>query len=193
VNRPKDPALRRKLLEGAVQYVMRHGIGGLSLPPLAEEIGTTPRMLIHHFGSKETLVAEVLLVMEESFAAQAAADVDEHRSARATITDLWNQIAAPDREHALRAMFEVWGQALVHPERYKGFLESMTEPWIQLLQRQLEQSGRKPAEAAVLATLAVGAFQGLQLGRLTIGDDRRSKAALRLLVDWIDPPSSRVK
>ena len=191
VNRPKDPALRRKLLEGAVQYVLRHGIGGLSLTPLAEEVGTTPRMLIHHFGSKETLVTEVLLAMEESFARQAASDVDEHRDVCETLIDMWNQIAAPEQEHALRAMFEVWGQALVHPEKYRTFLDSMTAPWIRLLQRQFEHSGHKPAEAATLATLAVGAFQGLQLVRLTSKDDKRSKQALRMLLSWLDPSRQR--
>jgi AcrR family transcriptional regulator len=188
MNRPKDPALRRRLLERAAQYVLRHGVGGLSLRPLAKEIGTTARMLIHHFGSKETLVTEVLLAMEQN-ARQAASDTDDSRSVHVMLSRMWDDIAAPRKEHALRAMFEVWGQALVHPDRYQSYLESLTEPWIELLQRRFEQSGRKAAEAAILATLAVGAFQGLQLVRLTSGEGRRSEAALRMLLQWLDPPS----
>jgi AcrR family transcriptional regulator len=191
MNRPRDPALREKLLERAVQYVLQHGVGGLSLRPMAKNIGTTARMLIHHFGTKETLVAEVLLAIEHGFAQRTAAYIGDDRTVGFTLKHMWTETAAPAMEPALRAMFEVWGQALVHPTRYKSFLKSLAEPWINLLRRRFELSGRKPAEAAVLATLAVGAFQGLQLVRLTGGDDMRSEAALNALVQWLDPPSDK--
>jgi hypothetical protein len=94
-------------------------------------------------------------------------------------------------DSALRAMFEVWGQALVRPSRYESFLESLTEPWIDMLRRRFEHAGHKAADAAILATLAVGAFQGLQLVRLTSGDGARSAAALKTLMQWLDPPSPK--
>jgi AcrR family transcriptional regulator len=188
MNRPKDPALREKLLERAVQYVLQHGIGALSLRPMAKNMGTTARMLIHHFGTKETLVNEVLLAIEHGFARRTAAYIGDNQTVGRTLLHMWTETAAPTMEPALRAMFEVWGQALVHPTRYQSFLESLTEPWINLLRRRFEQSGRKPAEAAALATLAVGAFQGLQLVRLTGGDNMRSEAALKSLAHWLDLP-----
>jgi AcrR family transcriptional regulator len=158
---------------------------------MAKDIGTTARMLIHHFGSKETLVAEVLLAIEQGFAQRTAAHLGEDRSVSFTLNRMWNETAAPAMDSALRAMFEVWGQALVHPDRYESFLASLTEPWIDMLRRRFEQSGYKPAAAVVLATLAVGAFQGLQLVRLTSGDGARSAAALKTLMQWLDPPSPK--
>lgn len=189
MNRPKDPELHKKLLDEAVQYVLKHGVGGLSLRPMAEEIGTTARMLIHHFGSKETLIAEVLLSIEQGFAQRTAAQFEKKADIGLTVSRLWSEAAAAAMEPALRAMFELWGQALIHPHRYRSFLDSLTEPWINLLRPRFEQSGHKPAEAAVLATLAVGAFQGLQLIRLTSGDGARSEAALRMLLQWLEPGS----
>jgi AcrR family transcriptional regulator len=186
MNRPKDPALREKLLERAVHYVLRHGVGGLSLRPLAKEIGTTARMLMHHFGSKEALVADVLVAIEERFAQRVAGYVGDERSVRLTLNRMWNETSASAMDASLRAMFEVWGQALVHPSRYEKLLQWLTEPWIDMLRRRFERAGHKPAEAAVLATLAVGAFQGLQLVRLTGGDGARSKAALKTLIDWLE-------
>jgi len=170
--------------------VLRHGVGGLSLRPLAGEIGTTARMLMHHFGSKEALVAEVLTSIERGFAERTAVHRGAGRSVGETLRGMWRETAEPAMEPALRAMFEVWGQALVQPDRYRSFLDSLTEPWIALLQRRLEESGCKRAEAAVLATLVVGAFQGLQLVRLTSGDAARSEAALRALLRWIDSRST---
>jgi AcrR family transcriptional regulator len=191
MNRPKDPALRQKLLERAVQYVLRHGVGGLSLRPMAKDIGTTARMLIHHFGSKETLVADILVAIEQGFAQRTAAYVGDDRTIRFILNRMWSETAAPAMDSALRAMFEVWGQALVCPSRYESFLESLTEPWIDMLRRRFEHAGHKAADAAILATLAVGAFQGLQLVRLTSGDRARSAAALKTLMQWLDPPSPK--
>jgi AcrR family transcriptional regulator len=187
MNRPKDPAIRQKLLDAAVQYVLRHGVGGLSLRPMAKNIGTSARMLMHHFGSKETLIAEVLLAIERGFAQRTAAFTGDNYSISFTLSKMWNETAASTMEPALRAMFEVWGQALVHPNLYRSFLESLTEPWINSLRRRLELNGRDPSEATVLATLAVGAFQGLHLVRLTSGDGLRSERALRALLQWLEP------
>lgn len=190
MNRHKDPTLRQQLLDRAVQYVLAHGVGGLSLRPLAQAISTSARMLIHHFGSKQALIAEVLSAIERGFAERTADMRGEDRSVAFTLTHLWGETCAPEMERALRAMFEVWGHALVHPERYATFLGSLTQPWIEHLQQRFELAGRKRAEAAACATLAVAAFQGLQLVRLTSGNDRRSKAALRLLLSWLERPAA---
>jgi len=190
VNRPKDPKLREKLLERAVHYVLRNGVGGLSLRPMAKDIGTTARMLMHHFGSKEALVTDVLAAIEQGFAQRTAAYVGEERSVGFTVSRMWSETSAPAMDASLRAMFEVWGQALVHPDRYEKLLQWLTEPWIDMLRRRFERAGHPPAKANILATLAIGAFQGLQLVRLTSGDDARSAAALKTLMEWLDPVSA---
>ena len=158
---------------------------------MAKDIGTTARMLIHHFGSKETLVADVLVAIEQGFAQRTAAYVGDDRTISFILNRMWSETAAPALDSALRAMFEVWGQALVRPSRYESFLESLTEPWIDMLRRRFEHAGHKAADAAILATLAVAAFQGLQLVRLTSGDGARSAAALKTLMQWLDPPSPK--
>lgn len=193
MNRPKDPAIRQELLERAVQYVLRHGVGGLSLRPMAKDMGTTARMLMHHFGSKEALVAAVLVAIEQGFAELTAVHRRADRSISFILKRMWSETASPAMDSTLRAMFEVWGQALLHPKRYESLLASLTEPWIELLRRRFEQAGHHAADAAVLATLAVGAFQGLQLVRLTSGQGPRTTAALKVLMQWLDPPSSKRK
>ena len=51
---------RDTLLRAALAHVVERGLADLSLRTLAEGIGTSHRMLIYHFGSKEGLVAEVV-------------------------------------------------------------------------------------------------------------------------------------
>src|ERR1043166_6137946 len=51
---------RDRLLQSCLTYFLRHGVANLSLRPLAAAVGTSARMLLHYFGSKEALIAEVM-------------------------------------------------------------------------------------------------------------------------------------
>src|SRR3954471_11621495 len=53
-------ARQQELLQRAYEYVLEHGLAGLSLRPLAQAIGSSPRVLLFLFGSKEGLVQALL-------------------------------------------------------------------------------------------------------------------------------------
>ena len=55
-----DSARKQELLEAAYQYVLGNGLADMSLRPLAKEIGSSPRVLLFLFGSKEGLVRALL-------------------------------------------------------------------------------------------------------------------------------------
>jgi AcrR family transcriptional regulator len=55
---------RTELLHRAVDRVLEHGLSELSLRALAAELGTSHRMLIHHFGSKQALWIEIVHAVE---------------------------------------------------------------------------------------------------------------------------------
>lgn len=59
--RSSDQTKRAKLLDDIVDYVREHGVSDLSLRPLAAGLGTSSRMLLYYFGTKEELLKEVLL------------------------------------------------------------------------------------------------------------------------------------
>ena len=56
---------RERLLAAAVDHALDTGIADLSLRQLAAAIGTSHRMLIYHFGSREGLLAAVTQAVEE--------------------------------------------------------------------------------------------------------------------------------
>src|SRR3954451_19659362 len=61
---PTRPTERRpELLEQAADYVLAHGLSGLSIRPLAAALGLSHRTLLYHFGSKDELVVAVLDVI----------------------------------------------------------------------------------------------------------------------------------
>src|SRR5689334_22244795 len=55
---------KTRLLEQTIDYVAAHGFSALSLRELAAAIGTSHRMLIYHFGSKEGLLIAIVHEVE---------------------------------------------------------------------------------------------------------------------------------
>ena len=69
----RDTARRAELAEAATDYALEHGLIGLSLRPLAAELGTSDRMLLYHFAGKDDLVATVLRTSSDRSVAEIAA------------------------------------------------------------------------------------------------------------------------
>ena len=70
---PRETARRDEVAQAATDYVLEHGLVGLSLRPLAAELGTSDRMLLYHFDSKDDLVAAVLRVSNDRSVGEIAA------------------------------------------------------------------------------------------------------------------------
>lgn len=164
-----DP--RGRLLAGATHWVLEHGLTALSLRPLAAALGTSDRMLIHHFRSKDELIDAVL--------ARANAELTETASIGApeTVTDLWRQLAGDTTAPYLRLYFEVFGLALQQPERYRPALLAVHGAWQTLLARMLDPADPTGPEAVRRATAAVALIDGLLLDLLVTGERARVEAA----------------
>src|ERR1700733_9759369 len=114
--RPPDPKRRQELLDGAVDYVVANGIPDLSLRPLAAALGTQAPVLLHHFGSKERLVVEILgRVRDRLRSLGRSAEAEEHRSGLGAV---WKWVSHPDQTPLMRLFFEAYALALRHPDRY---------------------------------------------------------------------------
>ena len=50
---PRQTARREQVAAAATDYVLEHGLVGLSLRPLAAQLGTSDRMLLYHFDGKD--------------------------------------------------------------------------------------------------------------------------------------------
>jgi len=63
---------KQALLADLAQHVLKNGLNNASLRPMAKAAGTSDRMLIYHFGSKDALIVELL----EHLASQMAVGLD---------------------------------------------------------------------------------------------------------------------
>src|SRR5262245_57526455 len=184
---PGAPAARREeLLEAAAAYLLRHGVAGMSLRPMAAAIGTSARLLIYHFGTKERLLIEAMGLIRQRARADVAAmlqaapaDPDVGRLVR----ESWRWCTSARNRSYLRLLFEVHGLALQYPKQYAGYLEGSVGHWIELLTKALAPSLGRRAQAT--ATLIVGAIDGLLMDYLSTGDLARATGAIDLLASHL--------
>src|SRR5919112_4020150 len=90
----KDP--KGRLLEAAIAHIASRGVSDLSLRELAAAIGTSHRMLIHHFGSREALWVEVIRAVEaRQRALLAEVTPDPGATAGEAMRQWWAHISDP--------------------------------------------------------------------------------------------------
>src|SRR5690349_23909914 len=107
IEREEAPTRREQLLHAAVEHVAAHGLGDLSLRQLAAALGTSHRMLVYHFGSKQQLLDEVIRVVEaRQREALAELSADAHLSPVEQGRRLWQRLADPALWPHERLFFE---------------------------------------------------------------------------------------
>ncbi|MFE6049295.1 TetR/AcrR family transcriptional regulator [Kitasatospora sp. NPDC056446] len=177
MGRPPDPARREATLARATDYVLAHGLAGLSLRPLAAALDTSPRMLLYDFGSKQELVVAVLAEARRRGAARLADDLpagaaspEEHLRA------IWAWMSAPERAPFVRLFFEVHADGLARPENYPDRAEAITG-WFDTLGATLHGITTGPDDT-VTPTLVMAVIRGLLFDLTTTGDHHRTDRAL---------------
>jgi len=156
---------RERLLDAAVEQAMNGGITDLSLRELAAAIGTSHRMLIYHFGSREGLLVAVARKVEDAQRAVVAS-----WSATMDARLAWQHFSDPKLWPQERLFFEMYAHALLGRPGTEGFAEAVVEPWIAMLADRMAGSGLSQAEARAHARLAVAVTRGLLLDLLGSGD-----------------------
>jgi AcrR family transcriptional regulator len=186
MTKSKDLALRQDLLERATQHALEHGFSGLSLRTLGEGIGSSARMLIHHFGSKEALLALIVERFEAQFLKTTDQLLTDGSSPLHMLRTLWATFTHPAQQAALRSIFELWGYALMHPAGLEGLKDSFVTAWVTRFTRAFKTSGVAPERAQVLADLTVSTVLGLLLQHLTVPQAPRSQAAFEQFTHWLE-------
>jgi AcrR family transcriptional regulator len=158
----KDPQRRAAWTVASTDYVLSHGLIGLSLRPIAAELGTSDRMLLYHFGSKDALVADVLRESNHRAVAQVTA-LPASRDLYAAVGDLWATVHAEPTDRCTRLYVEAAALGLFGREPYASVVREANALWMAALVDHLERSDVKPVLAPRVAELLDAAFMGFQL------------------------------
>lgn len=162
---------RQQLLERAIDYLTERGMSDISLRELAAALGTSHRMVIYHFGSKEGLFVEVVRETERR---QRQVLADLIGGSHADFTDpsrrFWRQLRSPELAPLVRLFFELYGQALQGRSYALPILTGVVDSWIEPLLPALQAAGLSRSEARAQARLGLAVTRGLLLDVLATGD-----------------------
>jgi AcrR family transcriptional regulator len=157
---------RDRLLAAAVRHALDAGIADLSLRQIAAAIGTSHRMLIYHFGSREGLLVAVTQAVE----AQQRATLLESGIAPEDARRSWERLSDPALWPQERLFFELYAYALLGRPGTEGFLDGIVESWVAPVADALVKAGADERTARADARLGVAVVRGLLLDLLATGD-----------------------
>jgi AcrR family transcriptional regulator len=186
MNEPLDR--RDELLGKIVDDLLARGAADLSLRPLAERVGSSARLLIYHFDSKEQLVAAALAEVRGHIGGSLHARASEVRpeTLRDLIRMVWDWATEASNQRYFRLLFEVDGLAMFERLNFsEDVRRANSAVWITLIDRAASRLTQGGDLFSAHSTLILGAFTGLLQDFLSTGDRPRTTQALNALIELI--------
>jgi AcrR family transcriptional regulator len=172
VPRPIDHAKREELLAIAGAILARTGVVDTSLRELASDMGTSARMLVYYFGSKEQLILEVLNRQQRAAIPKSdELDLPETIAAhRKWCFEDWYACTRGERRNSLRVVLQVFGAACAVNSPYREYTWETLSLLTRNSQARLEGLGMPAHVAETRSRIALAAFQGLIIEYFTAPD-----------------------
>ncbi len=182
---------RQQLLNAAIEYTAENGISDLSLRSLATALGTSHRMLIFHFGSKEGLWVEIARTVNQRQRERLrASPPDPGQPPGEVMRTWWRHFSDPALWPYERLFFELYGQALQGRPHTAGFLDGIIDDWVEPLVGITVAWGAPEPLARAYIRLGVAVTRGLLLDLLATGDtaaaDQAMDAFIALYEKWLE-------
>ncbi|MYX45737.1 TetR family transcriptional regulator [Streptomyces sp. SID89] len=178
---PTPSARQNELLEAAYRYALAHGLSDLSLRPLAEAIGSSPRVLLFLFDSKDGLLRALLARAraDELALLDRARQPDRPTGLAPAVERVWTWLAATEHRPLLRLWAEAYARSLVQPDgAWAGFARATVEDWLGVLADCQPPAERDSEDGAVRRTLALAVLRGALLDLLATDDEQRLTKAV---------------
>ena len=192
---PRASPRRHELLEAAYAYVLRTGLGDLSLRPLAAAIRSSPRVLLYLFGSKEGLIRALLARArsdELALLGRISARQDDPGRVQSVVRELWRWLSDESHRGLLTLWTESYARSLTDPDGpWAGFARDTVDDWLTLLGNAQPPDLRNTATGLTQRTLVLAVLRGALLDLLATGDVARTTAAVHQHLASIDSTLSR--
>ncbi|WP_033338795.1 TetR/AcrR family transcriptional regulator [Catenuloplanes japonicus] len=180
MGRRPQPEIKERLLDACTDHALAHGLPD-RLEPLARATGTSARMLIYHFGTRDVLLRAVLGNARQrqldAFGALLRARPGEPYTA--TLLHAWASMTGPEGRPFLR-MFGELRESSVEP-LWPDFRRVATTDWLGPLADGLRTIGREDR-----ATLVLAVIRGLLMDLDATADTTRTDEAFRLFLRSLD-------
>lgn len=177
-----DP--RRALLHTIIDEIAANGLSETSLRELADAVGTSHRMLNYHFGGRAGLVAAVVSENESRQRQLLSTLADGTGGPADVVRSQWTVLADPAMIPHVKLFFELLALALHRRPGTEGFLETLTEPWLDTaFEVAVQRLGYEPDRAEL--RLGVAVVRGLLIEAVASNDPGPATESLeRFLAMW---------
>jgi AcrR family transcriptional regulator len=167
---------RRALLDATVAVVARSGLRGLTYRAVADEAGVTHGLIVHHFGSRDALVAAALQQVAEGSIDRSRLEPDT-----GALSDLAGGLGEMVSTSAEREAFvyEMVLEGLRNPALLED-VRAVYRTYVDAARRTLDGAGLAE-ESGALARLLMAALDGLVLQQLIFGRPDDTEAAVAQL------------
>lgn len=186
MGRQRQPAIAEDLLDQCADHALTHGLPD-GLEPFAQATGTSPRMLLYHFGTRDELFRAVLRRAREIHLASFGEllRVVPGESYTATLAAAWVGMTEPEGRSFVRMFTQLPEQRenLLWP----GFRARATTDWLPLLAQGLSTIDPPPS-----ATLVLAVIRGSIMDLDATADYRRVDQAFAAFLRSIDPGAPEV-
>jgi AcrR family transcriptional regulator len=185
MGRQRQPEIADRLLEACTDVALAGGLPD-RLETFAAATGTSSRMLLYHFGTKEALLRAVL---QQARARQrrdweALLRVRPDEDYRTTLARAWAGMTGPAGQRYLAVFNRLREDA--EQQLWPGFRREATTDWLGPLEDGLRTLGRPE-----LATLVLAVIRGLIVDLDATGDTARVDRAWALFVASLGEPPVR--
>ena len=173
------PSPKDRLLDAVIEHFTTDGLADQSLRRIAEAIGSSHRMLLYHFGSKDGLLLEVVREVEARTQTRLAAVADAaDRRSDVVIREMWSYLTDPDLAGFERLFFALYGRALQGDRATLPLLRDDIEHWLEANVALAAEAGVPADTVRTHSRLGLAVMRGLLLDLLATGDRAGVDAAL---------------
>ena len=144
---------------------------------VAEAVGTSHRMLLHHFGSREDLLVAIVEAVERR---QMTLLPDLPTDPADNFAAMWAHVSRPELRQAERLFFECYARASQGEKPFDRMVPGAVNGWLD----EVDAVAEVPVDRA-FARLGMAVVRGLLLDLVATDDDAGVQAAADVFVSML--------
>lgn len=161
----------------------RRGVVDTSLRTIAAELGTTSRMLVHYFGTKDHLIEAILARTQQDLMPEDEPPPSTVSALRARLLQDWEAMTGNGIDSGGRILCQIVGAACSQDSLYAEYATQLIDQLTTSLRHRLTAVGVPPDVAEFRAIITIAATQGLIARRAISEDVNQVDANYRRLLD----------
>lgn len=181
MSRPTEPQKKEELLERCLAAAMEVGALDSSINAIAKRIGTSGRMLVYHFGSKQELDRQIISLLEtrlrEKLWSFQGVSLQGADCLAEPLLEMWRHLTSPEMHGLLKLTMELNQRAIQGDSETQRFLEQESQKWVDSLFNLTNDK--------TTALLLFQLFQGAILDFLTTGNAQRGQQTIKAFTETL--------